>query len=209
MTLKQLEHWLNNIKHLIADISICLRNGQRLAINKYDDEKDLKKFSFFSYYQFQLSFIAGIQLSKLLSESDNQKLNFFKLLKILESEPYDNPLKQKIKLKEVDDKKSRMEFVKALDGYRKLLESKNELIKSVTTVRDKAFAHHDEDRKPFGPSFEEYDELMKICLLIWNGLNRKISGASTILDVSNFDIDPIIIHAAKSYGQMINKRKKS
>ena len=207
MTLDNLNDWLNDLRYLITDIKVCVRNGLRIPNNVYENEEKLKQMNFFSDYQFQLAFICGIQLSKMLSDSDSHRRNFHKLFTQLESESYDNHLKQKLKLS-CDKEVTREELLNEIKRFKKILQNKKELIDLVIHVRDKAYAHHDPKRKEFGPSFAEYEELVEMCCLIWNGLNQKITGQTTIFDVSNFDIDPIIRHAAKSYTSMIDQRNK-
>lgn len=149
MKLKELADWLIDLQDLIVDINICVSNGQRIPSTIYPNEDKLKQFGFFSYYQFHLSFIVGIQLSKILSDSDGHRRNIHKLFARLESESYDSKLKNRIRINN-NDEIGRIQLMNDIAGFRKLISNKKKLIDRVIEVRDKAFAHHDPKRNKFG-----------------------------------------------------------
>src|SRR5688572_10759917 len=89
LTLKELEQWFDDIYHILMDINLSLNNYERLFQSKYPHEDRIKEHGFFRHHFRQLKFIMIVQLAKLVSDNNNQKINFWKLLNALENRKYD------------------------------------------------------------------------------------------------------------------------
>lgn len=73
LTKQELEDWLKHLWYLLIDIHISKNNALRLKESKYEHEEWVKNNGFFNHYFNQMKFILAIQISKLLSNSRNQK----------------------------------------------------------------------------------------------------------------------------------------
>src|SRR5688500_18450299 len=96
MTTEELQDWFKQTAKIITDLHICLNNVNRLFDLKYENEDKIKKHGFFRHHYYQLWFIISIQLSKLLTNSKNQKYNFNRLFDRLEKEELDDNILQLI-----------------------------------------------------------------------------------------------------------------
>jgi hypothetical protein len=206
--LSELDEWLNDLRDLILDVNICLTNARRIANDKYENEKKLKKAGFFYHYQLQQVFIISIQLCKILTDSGNQKRNVHKLFKTIETQEFDDELKNRLKN---DDKylaKSRDELIDEINRLKGLIGEQTNLIERVKVVRDKAYAHYDPDRVKFGLSLVEYQVLVDLSAEIYNGLHLKLFGSTMLFKHTiPWEIDSVIRMAAKQFTDLIGKRQ--
>ena len=207
ITLKELDDWLKDIRDLTLDVSICVTNGRRIAIDKYTNEKKLKEAGFFYHYQLQQVFILSIQLCKILTDNRTQKRNVFRLFSALETQEYDNELKDRLNSEDEYLAKDKDDLINEVNRLRKLVDNKADLIKRVKEVRDKAYAHYDPDRAGFGPSLLDYQELVNLSEEIYNGLHLKLFGSTMFFKHTiPWEIDPLMRSAAEQFTSIIERR---
>ena len=209
MKLVELEEWFKDLWEITVDLNICINNGIRITKNEYENEDKLKQSGFFYHTQFQQAFIIAIQLCKILDENRNQKRNVHKLFKDLETETHDEYLTAKLDGSLKNQKTLKDELFVEIKAIQEAIKAKQSLIDQVVDVRDKAYAHYDPTRKAFGPSLLQYQELVDLCSLVYNKLNSKLFGSTTVFKHTvDWDIDPILRRASKAYTDMINERNK-
>ncbi|MFN7611351.1 MAG: hypothetical protein ACK5QX_10525, partial [bacterium] len=174
--LKELEEWLKDLSDLIIDANICVNNARRIASDKYEHEKELKRTGFFYHYQLQQVFILSIQLCKILTDKSSQKRNVHKLFRAIETQEFDNELKDQLNNQDKCVAKNKAELIDEINRLKGLISTKTKLIEQVTVVRDKAHAHYDPERPEFGLSLLDYQALVDLSSDIYNGLHLKIYG---------------------------------
>jgi hypothetical protein len=106
-SLEDLKTWFEEVFFIIVDLKISVNNAKRITEVIYEYESVLKRHGFFQHHFYQLKFIMVIQLAKLLSNSQNQKRNLFKLCNCLDNLKYDEHLKKHL----IENKKKEIHFL--------------------------------------------------------------------------------------------------
>jgi len=87
MTIAEISKYKKNILGILFDILVSVNNAKYIGAKSTENEDWVKSHPFFKYYFHQLRFILIIQLTKLFNDSRNEKYNFYKFLRTLESTP--------------------------------------------------------------------------------------------------------------------------
>lgn len=177
MTLEEIESYREKVLQIMFDVQVTIYNAKIIGNTSTEDEDWVKDHPFFRHYFSQMKFIAVIQLAKLLSQSDNQKLNFQKFLKRLHSEKL--PEIKSASGKEVIEDKiefySKYQLMKLEENINSAIERHKSDIKKLTEARDKVFAHSDPNFKEGFISWPAIESLSELVHFIYN----KISGEFT------------------------------
>lgn len=169
------EQWLNDIQRIIIDINITVDNLNRLTAPESDFEKQILKHGFFAQYHKQSWFTSILQLSKLYTDSKNQKRNLFKFFNILENFKYDTLL-----LDELENNKksngqnlyfSKDDVLDSTEELREKIAEKKVIIEFVFFLRDKIYAHSDIDPDLPSVSVKDLTELRDLSILIYNTIS--------------------------------------
>jgi len=177
MTLEEIESYREKVLQIMFDVQVTIYNAKIIGNTSTEDEDWVKDHPFFRHYFSQMKFIAVIQLAKLLSQSDNQKLNFQKFLKRLQSEKL--PEIKSASGKEVIEDKiefySKHQLMKLEEDINAAIERHKSDIKKLNDARDKVFAHSDPNFKEGFISWPAIESLSELVHFIYN----KISGDFT------------------------------
>jgi hypothetical protein len=175
MTLDEIEEYKEVVLQIMFDIQVSVNNAKMIGTNSTEDEDWVKGHSFFKHYFLQLRFITVIQLAKLLSDSGNQKYNFHKFLRRLESEKHpfidfnegqeSTFIRNKIT--------SGVLLLQLTSGIKSSMEKYKDDIEVLVTLRDKVYAHKDQYQINKILPWERIESLSKLVFEIYN----KISGA--------------------------------
>ncbi len=194
-TKKDLEEWLDILFNIIVDCNICSRNIERLTRRGNDNEEKIKMHGFFQLHYFQLKFILCIQFDKLFSESDNQKVSFYKLFNRLLHEKYDrelmNVLSENKRLNESHRFGSRQEILDRIKEFRHDIELHNHAIQNVKTLRNTFYAHSDIGIKADieNLNIEDFNELATLASKIYNCISSGFFGRPAMFDqIGEWDI---------------------
>jgi hypothetical protein len=177
MTLEEIESYREKVLQIMFDVQVTIYNAKIIGNTSTEDEDWVKDHPFFRHYFSQMKFIAVIQLAKLLSQSDNQKLNFQKFLKRLQSEKLPE-IKSVSGYEEMEDKTefySKHQLMKLEEDIKTAIEKHKSDIKKLTDARDKVFAHSDPNFKDGFLSWPVIESLSELVHFIYN----KISGDFT------------------------------
>ncbi len=177
MTLEEIESYREKVLQIMFDIQVTIYNAKIVGNSSTEDEDWVKDHPFFRHYFSQMKSIAVIQLAKLLSQNENQKLNFQKFLKRLQSEKL--PEIKTISGYEVMEVKtefySKHQLMKLEEDIKTAIEKHKSDIKKLTDARDKVFAHSDPNFKDGFISWPVIESLSELVHFIYN----KISGDFT------------------------------
>jgi hypothetical protein len=186
---KDIERYLNDVEPILIDLKIGLYNSKYLGTLEKEDEIWASKHGFFINYVTQMKFVCSIQLCKLLDDNENQKLNFFKFLRRIESDfrikenkvnVFDSR-KEKFfyeNLKEIKD-----EIPSMLLLIRQKIDDKRELIQKLKDARDKIYAHTDPTGKDKFISWKEVYNLSILAIEIYNILNEELTFTTLHLEM--------------------------
>ena len=145
----------------------------------------------------------------MLEDRKNQKVNFNKILRRLESENYDNELLNRIDSNKSINKPKKRGFLKEIQELKELLNNNNDLIKNISTVRDENYSHLDPKRDNLGPSLNDYKIATELASSIYNRLSSIIKGSSTKFDkTTDWQIDPIIKALTDNYNDQFTEYAK-
>lgn len=178
LTLKQLEEWFNDIERIVFDLHVSVRNLKRLSTPADGYEEAVLKDGFFEHLFRMLSFTTVVQLCKLYVNKDTERRNFRKLFNRLKYEPYDTPLKKRLR----QNRESGGAFVYKADVIRSVdrlipeLDARSELILRIKTLRDRLYAHTDPGKPLPAVSHEELEELTLLAATLLNGLRHGLFG---------------------------------
>lgn len=134
--LEELKSYLYDQYNLIVDLNISVANLQRLSIQEFDFEDQIKRHGFFQHHKYQLRFISIIQLSKLFKKGE--KRSFHKLCNKLETSSYGanlNKLLENNKIKSTGEVKSKTDILNLIKTVRSLLIDNDLLIEKVINLR--------------------------------------------------------------------------
>ena len=205
-----LENWLNDIQRIIFDVNITVDNLNRLSAPESDFEKQILEYGFFGQYYKQSWFTSIVQLSKLYTDSKNQKRNLFKFFNILENFKYDTLL-----LDELENNKNspgqNLYFSKddVLDSTQELREKIGEkiaIIERIFFLRDKIYAHSDIDPDLPSVSVKDLTELRDLSILIYNTISVGFLDTSFQFSIdADSSVDYPIKELAKQHEELKEK----
>jgi hypothetical protein len=156
LRLKELKEWFDDLSNIIVDMNIAIHNAKELnEISEDEQIEKIKKIGFFAHHKFQLHFIIVIQLSKLFSNSPQQKRRIHLLLHKLNTDEFDIYLIQQLENNKlvptfwVDNEeiprvfKNRDSITNEIELFNSKLKSHKEIIKKIEDSRNKIYAHSD------------------------------------------------------------------
>jgi hypothetical protein len=211
MTTEELQDWFEQTAKIITDLHICLNNANRLFELKYENEDKIKNHGFFRHHYYQLWFIMSIQLSKLLTNSKNQKYNFNKLFDRLEREELDanilNLLAQNKNKRFTAVFKDKNQMIEKIDFFRKEIKNNETTIAKFKASRDTLYAHRDKDAKPQNLTLKDAEHLIYLCRDIYNCFRGGIFDVNfEFTRTYDWSIDYILKQSAYAYTNKIRKR---
>ncbi|MBN8821858.1 MULTISPECIES: hypothetical protein [unclassified Spirosoma] len=196
LEISELQIFLTDQSNIIIDLNISMSNMNRLVIEKYEYENQIKRHGFFAHHIYQLKFIMIIQLSKIFSDKKGEKRSFHKLCNKLESSDYGSSLKKLFednKDKFTAEVKSREDLLTVITEVRSLLNTHNSLIKRVEALRDKVYAHIDKSAQVQNVTFDELKLLVELANRIHNLVRFRLFFWQTMFDhTRDWDIDYIL-----------------
>ena len=220
LTLNELTKWFENLSRIIIDLNIALNNVKELdSISDSETIERIKRNGFFLHHKSQLRFIMVIQLSKIYSNSSNQKIRINELIKRLKTEVFDSNLQNQL-----DDNKriptimvdndilpkvftKREQINSEIELFYERLKENINSIKKVESARNKIYAHSDPKIEKLIP-FIEFDEFEKLVILandFYNTFRGRLFGIDTDFRTSDWNIKYIVNIMALQFG----KRKKN
>jgi hypothetical protein len=214
LELKYLEDWFEDIAKINIDLSIALNNMKEL--NKRTDNEELelvKSLGFFVHHQYQLRFIVIIQLSKLFSDSHQQKRRIKELISRLRNDEFDEDLLKLIKENEsitcfkIGDKvlprvfKSREDINIQIKLFSQKLKEHKKIIDKVEKARNKIYAHSDPEIDTFIPfiSLKEIEELTNLSCEFYNIFRGGLFNAHTTFNIPECEIKNILAKLARKH----------
>jgi hypothetical protein len=205
-TKKELEEWLDKLFYIIVDCHICSRNIERLTRRGDDDEEKVKLHGFFQLHYFQLRFILCIQYAKLFSESNNQKVSFYKLFNRLENEKYDVELNTVLyenkKMKVSTQFGDREDIIHKIKVLKDNVQHHNQNIRKVKSLRDKIYAHTDSQNIYEGENvkIEDFIDLATLASEIYNSMTSGFFGRTTLFEITEeWNIGWVLDRLAKDF----------
>jgi len=173
---KSLEKWLNELGRIIVDIKITTDNLNKLESPENEFEKEVLDHGFFAHCYRQSWFTLVVQLSKLFSESSNQKRSFIKLFNVLENSNYKGELLKLLENNSDDPNLfgSKQDIVKFVFASRDKVSQKHILIEKINTLRNEVYAHSDPDPSLPRLSVKELTELCNLSIQLYNEFRRKL-----------------------------------
>ena len=209
LTLKELEQWFDEIHQILMDINLSLNNYERLFQSKYPYEDKIKQHGFFQHHFRQLRFIMIVQLPKLISNNDNQKLNLWKLLNALEFRKYDGELRDFLAETKLEWQfKSKKDAVPFVQTMRKDFEEVQPVIEKIERARNKVFAHYDPKYEGTPLSNDEIKDIVLFISAKFNELRLHIFGSQIdFRHMIGWEIDYVLREVSNSRVEEMNKIK--
>lgn len=174
INLTELENWGNDLKPILFDINLALRN---LEILKHSNSLKFKEEfkDVFMVLWYQQYFVLIIQLSKIFTKSDKHKRNINKLCAELQGVPLDNEILLKLETNKVkhDSHKSQEDFRNTVQNNFKELKDHKASIKLLSDLRNKVFAHTDPSAPEYILTIEELTPLVKLANKLYNSIFGK------------------------------------
>jgi len=185
---KEVGKYLDDVEPILIDLKIGLYNSKYLGTLEKEDEKWASKHGFFVNYISQMKFVCSIQLCKLLIDNDNQKLNFLRFLRRLETDFRIND--NKSKSFESSREKYFYENLNIIKDnipallllLREKIDGKRELIHKLKDVRDQIYAHTDPSSKDNYISWQEVYDLSILAVDVYNTINERLTFTTLYLE---------------------------
>lgn len=179
INLTELENWGNDLKPILFDINLALRNLRILDhqnSSKFKEEQN----ELFVILWYQQYFIIVIQLSKLFTDSDNQKRNFYKLCRKLQEGIADEEILSYLESNKLNPclHKSCEDILGIVLSVFDKLQTEKDLIKDLSTIRNKVFAHTDPDAPEDLLTIEQLTTLTELAIEIYDLIFGKLWGQS-------------------------------
>jgi len=174
--LTEFEKWCEDIRKIIFDINVSIDNIRRITHPNDDFEKEVIKHGFFYHFYQQSRFVIIVQLCKLFSDNENQRINIHKLFNRLTTDKYDGQFEEKL-LNNASEKhllKNRTEIIKKIDELKTELVTYNNIIKKVTDLRNKVYAHSDPASTVNQVTNEELDILIQFAIKVYDTIHGRI-----------------------------------
>ena len=178
---RDIEKYLDDVEPILIDLKIGLFNSKYLGTLENDDEIWASKHGFFVNYVSQMKFVCSIQLCKVLDDNENQRLNYFRFLRRIESDFRIKERKEDVfysrkekffyeNLKDINTKIPSIILV-----IREKLAGKEVLIRKLKDARNKIYAHTDPTGKDKFISLKEVYDLSILAVDIYNILNEEFT----------------------------------
>ena len=182
-----LEKWLDELGRIIIDIKITTDNLNKLESPKDEFEREILDHGFFAHCYKQSRFTLIVQLSKLFSNSSNQKRSFIKLFNILENSNYNKELMELLENNSIEPNlfTSKKDVVEFISTSRIRISKKSELIEKVNTLRNEVYAHSDPDPSLPRLNIEELTELCDLSIQLYNNLRGKLFDIEFLFDLND------------------------
>lgn len=208
MTLQETKEWMEDLRNILVDANICRENSSRILNSVYQNEESVKNSGFFNQYLFQMKFIMAIQFCKILQDNDNQKRNLNKLIRRLESEPWNEDLRLAVEANYCLERPGRNAVIEETLRIKDEIVLRKDLIGSIIKVRNQTYAHFDPTRDKLGPTVKKYEEAVIFASELYNKLSFVMFGTSTAFNcVDDWKIDPILRSLSKELTDWLEERK--
>lgn len=213
LTLEELKKWFEDIWNIIVDLHISINNYERLEIDKYEWEEQIKKHGFFQHHRYQLRFIMIIQLAKLLDKATNQKRNFHLLGNRLINDEYDSAIKKLLRSNSETGSsylfRSRKEIKLGIEVLKSRLKEHDSLILKIKLARDKIYAHHDPNVNIELVTFNELKKLVLLSSEIFNYLSSGFFNRESIFnETSDWAVEFILKEVSENRKALMDKFKR-
>lgn len=164
-------------------------NYRRLThIDSPEEQKVIQGIGFFNFYMLQSRYIVCIELCKIFDHSKNQKWNFIKLFNRIQNEGIDGSLLKTIlingQMRDSGDTVyentigSVKELKNSAQELKQIIESQEEIVRKVKTLRDTVYAHFDE-KSDIIVSNEELNILVDLASEVFNRFFGSLDNVST------------------------------
>lgn len=211
INLEKLKKIFEDQRQILFDLHVSIENMQRLKIDKYEYEKEIKLKSFFQNYWFQCKFISVIQLSKLLSDNPKEKRSFRTLARLLRRSDYCDEITNLLKSNEDKYPKictSKDDVKQITKTIIKSLDEQELLIKKLITLRNKIYAHKDEVNLDYGIISKELFLLSDLAKKIYNQFSINIFWTELRFDITSIGgIDAVLFHMNYSEEKDLEEKK--
>lgn len=174
VSLTDLENWSNDLKPLLFDINLAIRN---LKVLEHENSSKFKEEynEIFIVLWYQQYFIVIIQLAKIFSNSKHQKRNFRVLCNKLQNEAIGNDVISRLALNKNENlHKNKMDILNAVHEVLQKIEFHKDKLKEVNDLRDKIFAHSDPSITLENISLVQLSILVKLANEIYDLIFGKI-----------------------------------
>jgi len=217
LSLIELKEWFADLWNIIVDTNLSINNWRRLLKDKYEYDSKSKSFGFFKHHEYQLRFIATIQLNKLLSNSNNDKRSFVHLFKQLNESDYDQDFKdllEKNASTKADIFKTKSDIQTVIEFYEEKIANNSKSINKIVRARHNLYAHKAPNPNVPEISIDELEKLLELANEIYQVLFFGIFYSSPqITETQEWDINPVLFHMNESYKddrtEMDEKKKAS
>lgn len=194
ISIRELEDWAKDVLPILTDATIALANLKVIKVEE-ENKNHIINHDFFKVLRMQQRFILMVQLSKIYSNSKNQKKNFIKLCNKLENETLDPEIEY---LFEGNHKKlnsvfrSRQDLIDAIVDFKAELKNQEKNIENLIFMRDKVFAHSDSAHSRPKIQYEDLENLTMLACQMYNTLFGKIFDKYFHFITSELDLRYII-----------------
>jgi hypothetical protein len=199
ISLADLESWFSDVWHIIVDIHISINNMERIRVDKYEFEEQIKRHGFFQHHWYQLKFIAIIQFYKLIK--DTEERSFTKVCNKLINNKYTSDLKNHLKSLSNTSSlvcKDRAELKSFASQLKKSFEDKAELIGKVINLRNNIYAHQGTDNQVRAVTFDELKELCVYLTKAYNDFWLKTFFQQAYITAEDWNINYVLFHCNES-----------
>lgn len=194
MTIEEISEYKNNVLELLFDVQVSVSSAKYIGTATTEDENWVKNHPFFKHYFFQLRFILIIQLAKLLTDNDNEKYNFHKFLRRLESSS--PPEVDELKRNNIASNSQMRDFI--LDVRSMLNEFKDD-IDVLIILRNKVYAHKGSHQNIKNISWQRIEALSELTFDVYNKINGAFySGEFSFPNKKNWGPEWVIKRAAET-----------
>ena len=194
INLIELENWGNDLKPILFDINLSLRNLKILEhqnSSKFKEEQN----ELFVILWYQQYFIIVIQLSKLFTDNKNQKRNFNVLVKNLKEGIAEEEIPSYLESNKLNPclYKSCEDILGIGLSVFDKLQTEIDLINDLSAIRNKVFAHTDPDSPENLLNIEQLTTLTELAIEIYDQIFGKVWGQSFNPNfASRFDFSKMI-----------------
>lgn len=169
-----LENWANDLKSILFDINLAMRN---LKVLEHDNSLKFKENynEIFITLWYQQYFIVIVQLAKFFSNSKHQKRNIRILCNKLQNEAIGNDVISRLALNKNENlHQNKMDILNSVHEVLQKIEFHKDKLKEVNDLRNKVFAHSDPSITLENISLVQLSILVKLANEIYDMIFGKI-----------------------------------
>ncbi|MCX2742158.1 hypothetical protein [Pontibacter anaerobius] len=199
ISLEELKSWFSDVWNIIVDIHISINNMERLWVDKYEYEEQIKRHGFFQHHWYQLKFISIIQFYKLIK--DTEERSFTKVCNKLINNKYTPDLKNHLNILSNTSTlvcKDRAELKSFASQLKSSFDDKAELISKVIELRNNIYAHKGTDNQVKAVTLDELKELCDFLTNAFNDFWLKTFFQQAYITAEDWNINYVLFHCNES-----------